>query len=265
MSGYHLCQVKKAKHPYYIESIGTNIYTIEELCFYLQQNIYLVDGSIMNEALCCWVRDELGLKRLGRKLAERLEEARKGSIAGFILPIFREIEYLSPDEYHKVQEQISSIEIQPEDLRRKMKADYLMKYGMYGNAIREYYQLLRERNPGKLGVQFYASVLDSMAAAYGRLFLFEEAADCLWQSYGIVRSAQTWNRYLSVLPLFLSKEAYRARLKELSVPRAQIDRIEMKNAGYLRAEIPKRRKELRPEEFLEQIKERYYKSACSRG
>ena len=243
MSGYHLCQVKKAKHPYYIESIGTNIYTIEELCFYLQQNIYLVDGSIMNEALCCWVRDELGLKRLGRKLAERLEEARKGSIAGFILPIFREIEYLSPDEYHKVQEQISSIEIQPEDLRRKMKADYLMKYGMYGNAIREYYQLLRERNPGKLGVQFYASVLDSMAAAYGR----------------------TWNRYLSVLPLFLSKEAYRARLKELSVPRAQIDRIEMKNAGYLRAEIPKRRKELRPEEFLEQIKERYYKSACSRG
>ena len=49
MSGHHLCQVRKAEHPYYIESISTNIYTIEELCFYLQQNIYLVDSSIMNE------------------------------------------------------------------------------------------------------------------------------------------------------------------------------------------------------------------------
>ena len=39
MSGYQLCQVRRAKHPYYIESISTNIYTIEELCFYLHQNI----------------------------------------------------------------------------------------------------------------------------------------------------------------------------------------------------------------------------------
>ena len=49
MSGYHLCQVKKAVHPYYIESISTNIFTIEELCFYLRENIYLIDETIMNE------------------------------------------------------------------------------------------------------------------------------------------------------------------------------------------------------------------------
>lgn len=263
MSGYHLCRVRKAEHPYYIESISTNIYTIEELCFYLQHNIYLVDVSIMNETLCDWVRDELGLKKLYRKLMERLEEARQGSIAGFILPIFKEISYLSPEEYRKVQDQISSIEIQPEDLRRKMKADYLMKYGMYGNAIREFYQILRERNPGNLGVQFYASVLNSMASAYGHLFLFEEAADCLWQSYGIVRSGKTWEKYLSVLPLFMDKEAYRKKLKELSVPRAQINKLEAENAGYIKAEVPKKLKELKPEEFLEEIKENYYKSACN--
>ena len=263
MSGYHLCQVRKAEHPYYIESISKNIYTIEELCFYLQQNIYLVDASIMNETLCDWVRDELGLKKLYRKLTERLEEARQGSIAGFILPIFKEISYLNPEEYRKVQEQISSIEIQPEDLRRKMKADYLLKYGMYGNAIREFYQILKERNPGNLGIQFYASVLDSMAAAYGHLFLFEEAADCLWQSYGIVRSSKTWEKYLSVLPLFMDKETYRRKLKELAVPRAQINKLEAKNAGYIKAEVPKKRKERKPEEFLEEMKENYCKSACN--
>ena len=47
MSGYVLCQVKKAERPYYIENISTNIYSIEELCFYLYNNIYLLDSTIL--------------------------------------------------------------------------------------------------------------------------------------------------------------------------------------------------------------------------
>ena len=45
MSGYILCQVKRAKNPYYISNISTNIYSIEELCYYLYHNIYLLDRS----------------------------------------------------------------------------------------------------------------------------------------------------------------------------------------------------------------------------
>ena len=51
MSGYILCQVKRAKLPYYIENISTNIYSIEELCFYFYHNIYLLDSTILNEEL----------------------------------------------------------------------------------------------------------------------------------------------------------------------------------------------------------------------
>ena len=47
MSGYILCQVKRAKLPYYIENISTNIYSIEELCFYFYHNIYLLDSTIL--------------------------------------------------------------------------------------------------------------------------------------------------------------------------------------------------------------------------
>ena len=71
---FDLCQVKKAEKPYYIESIGIHIYTIEELCFYLYENIYLIDQTIINEALCDWLRDELGLKKLYRQLYEQLEK-----------------------------------------------------------------------------------------------------------------------------------------------------------------------------------------------
>ena len=39
MSGYILCQTKKAEHPYFIENISMNIYSIEELCYYLYHNL----------------------------------------------------------------------------------------------------------------------------------------------------------------------------------------------------------------------------------
>ena len=61
MSGYILCQTEKAAVPYYIESISTNIYTLEELCYYLYHNLYLVDDTILNEGLCVWIEKELKL------------------------------------------------------------------------------------------------------------------------------------------------------------------------------------------------------------
>lgn len=62
MSGYILCQAKKAQTPYFIENISTNIYSLEELCYYLYHNLYLVDKTIVNEGLCGWIAEELSFR-----------------------------------------------------------------------------------------------------------------------------------------------------------------------------------------------------------
>ena len=48
MSSYYLCRTECAEKPFYIESIGRNIYSLEELCYYFSQYIYLIDESVMN-------------------------------------------------------------------------------------------------------------------------------------------------------------------------------------------------------------------------
>ena len=63
MSSYILCQIKRASLPFYIKNISMNIYSIEELCYYLYHNIYLLDETIINEHLCDWLKKELGLNR----------------------------------------------------------------------------------------------------------------------------------------------------------------------------------------------------------
>ena len=105
MSGYILCQVKRAKNPYYISNISTNIYSIEELCYYLYHNIYLLDETIINEQLLVWMKEELHLRRLYQRLYVLLEE--KKNIGEFILPIFKEINYLSHDQFREMNERLS--------------------------------------------------------------------------------------------------------------------------------------------------------------
>lgn len=262
MSGYQLCRSRRAVHPFYIESIDVNIYTIEELCFYFHQNLCLLDESVLNEKLCRWLGEELGLDRIGRRLQERLE-AQEG-LGPLILPIFKDMGYLSVEEYRVVQEQISRLEVQPEDIRRKTRADYLVNYGMYSRAVSVYQQILRERMPGRMGQQFYAAVQNNMAVAYARMFLFAEAAECLWKSYEMVHSNKVYRRYLAILPYYLSNEAYQERLEQLRVPKEQLESIEeekkrmleefdqkvlFQDAGY---------EEL--EDFLKKEKKKYHKS-----
>ena len=59
MGSLILCHRKKAKHPYEIARIHKRIYTIEELCYYFCNNLYLVDYTIVNRQLCDWLEEEL--------------------------------------------------------------------------------------------------------------------------------------------------------------------------------------------------------------
>ena len=158
MSGYILCQVKRAKNPYYISNISTNIYSIEELCYYLYHNIYLLDETIINEQLLVWMKEELHLRRLYQRLYVLLEE--KKNIGEFILPIFKEINYLSHDQFREMNERLKRFEEQPEIVRKKIKGDYLVDHEKYINAIQVYQETLKdtEENETNMGSQFTGSI-----------------------------------------------------------------------------------------------------------
>ena len=51
-----LCRFKTAETPYYLENYSVNIYSLEELCYCMEQNPYLIEESLF---------------RMGRKRTER--------------------------------------------------------------------------------------------------------------------------------------------------------------------------------------------------
>lgn len=218
MSEYYLCRTECAHRPFYIENIGKQIYSLEELCYYFSQYVYLIDESVVNPDVCRWIGEELGLVKLQNRLLRALENENP---AEFLFPIFQECGYLDKQELKYFQEQFAQILSEPEEVRRKMKADYLVEFGRYVIALQEYEKIVENRKNGKMGMQFYAAVLENMAAAYARLFEFEEAASCLWESYQVMKSKKVYEKYLRILPLFLSEKQYHQRLTQIRADRSQ--------------------------------------------
>ena len=136
MGSYILCPVKRAENPYYIESIGLNIYSIEELCYYICQNLPLLDATILNERLAEWFKEELKLRRLAQKLLQLVQK--EFTLGEFILPVLREINYLSNTEFRDLELKVKGLEEQPSPVRLKLKGDALVSHEKYIKAIEVY-------------------------------------------------------------------------------------------------------------------------------
>ena len=50
-----ICKYRRAKTPYFLEQAGLNMYSLEELAWFLYHNICLVDQGFFDERLCRWL------------------------------------------------------------------------------------------------------------------------------------------------------------------------------------------------------------------
>ena len=126
------------------------------------------------------------MQRLAFHLREKLKDAE--SIAELVPPVFREVRYLNAAEMYAVKEQIGKLE----EYRRRISAGRSVRICWSITACIPGGQPLPSDPAKPQSGENRASVLcraywSNMAGAYGRMFLFREAADCLWQSYEMVR------------------------------------------------------------------------------
>ena len=144
MSYVLLCKGNKALKPYYIEDIRKKIYTLEELCYYLYHNTVLCAEELVRFQLAHWIGHQLGFQDLSESLLRILEkEKRPEKIAS---QIFAYADYLTKQEREAVCEKIRRNSELSWNERKKMRADYYVLEKHYQDAIREYEDILLQRN-----------------------------------------------------------------------------------------------------------------------
>ena len=231
MGSIILCHKKKAKKPYEITRIHRKIYTIEELCYFLCNHLYLIDHTIMNDHLCEWLEEELELSELAESLRQHLEQY--GSMQQFVLTILAYSSMYTTAELSRVKEVLEKLINQKPVEKHKFKADNLLANGALKPAILIYQSILQNETDETVDKKFYGHVYACLGSAYGKMFLYEEAAKMYEAAFQICEEESLLKAYLYCCYRYLSEREYTALVNRSSIYRGidswmkgKIDQIE---------------------------------------
>lgn len=206
MGSLVLCHERHATHPYEITRIHCKIFTIEELCYYLCNNLYLIDYTIMNEQLCVWLDEELGMGTLAGQLRDVIRL--NGSIEKFVLTILKDSRIYREPEMIRIQNVLERLKNQKDIERQKYKGDNLLESGEIEEAILVYQAILNQEKDESVDAKFYGMIYAGLGAAYGRLFLYQESARMYDRAYQICEDPKLLKPYLYASYKYMSLEEY---------------------------------------------------------
>lgn len=207
-----VCVGDYAKTPYCIPGLEMNVYCMEELCYCLKENAFLLDLSLMNDGLLHWIEQECRLKELARALHPLVH--RQGSLSAFVVMIlnytgiYTQAEAAEVEQVLKQGAGLSRIE------KRKSQVDYLVKKKKYLSAIREYDNLtdkwreLEENGEPLPAVSCLSSILHNKGVALAGLMLYQRAAECFLAAYETDQDPDCYRDYLAAMRMLLSEEEY---------------------------------------------------------
>ena len=230
MGTYVLCHVKRAEKPFYLSEIRTNIFSIEELCYFLVNNLYLVDGEVFNEELCDWLEQELTLSRLSRTLRSRI--GKFAELQELVYPVIKEINYLTYEEMKKLNAAVQAYNAESPSVRMRKKGDMLFKHGILVSAIHVYQDVIARIEKAKPGKDLPESdfslipvLYHNLGCAFARLFQMEKAADCFYEVYRWTGSGEDLKTYMLAYRSIKTPLEYQNRLAELGTEKEVKDAI----------------------------------------
>lgn len=184
-----LCSHPIAAMPYYIDNISLNVYSLEELCYYIENHLYLIEADFMSEELCLWVEQELCDKKLAQSLREALHE--RESLSDFTELILRSCGYCSETSICHILSVLQEMQNKSVFECCKIRADRYMDSEKYVRAIQEYRNLLGMQEECKNNPVLEGNIRHNLGTAYARLFLFDEAAACFLNAYRLNQNRES--------------------------------------------------------------------------
>lgn len=201
-----------AATSYYIEDASLNVYSLEELSYYIYNNAYLLKPDFINEGLAVWIRDEIGDKRLSDEIINLLkDEAGLHILVGHIL---RNNGYLTKNEVKDCLDTIQSFEGRTTAEAKKLRADFLFKNNRIADAIIAYENLLEEEK--QMEDSLNGDILHNLGCAQSRLFFFEDAIYNFDRAYRLNRNPESL-KMLLISCMFYDKDILETMVKRYQV------------------------------------------------
>ncbi|WP_051208818.1 hypothetical protein [Butyrivibrio sp. WCD3002] len=204
MSAPLLCTGRYALRPYYLEKIGRRIYSIEELCYCIVQNAYMIDTDSFDMDLIDWIEMELGLKKLADEL--RTMVVHKCSAASFFGMIIDYVGYTTKEDYDKTVDILRGNAGMDVYEKRMARAEFLMKQGHVSQAFDEYETILK--NMPDLDVNVKARIEHNEGVLYAHLFMYDRAGEMFLKAYEDGGDEESYMCYLASKRMTMTEREY---------------------------------------------------------
>ena len=167
-----LCRGKKADTPLTVLQTGVKLYTAEELCYYIYNNIYLIGQDFIDDNLISFL-DETGEKELAERVRKLKETG--GSLAQIFVIILKTIDYYSVAEIEQLKGILNTLGKQSVCERLKARGDGYLNAGYYFASVRCYESIIKDYKGKDLLAADYAIVYHNLGTAYARMFMYDKA------------------------------------------------------------------------------------------
>lgn len=236
MGNYMLCRHPLSESPFHIESIHLNLYSLEELCFFLSNNLALSDEVIRNPELAGWLSDECGMSR-SIKEYEATTDA-EGHISNRLAWILGKSHYFTEMQLRKLKAKIDALDSMPQIHKQKQKADTLLKYGKYKRSIDCYDRVFKMDGILDEPADFRAVINYNMGVAYEKMFQSGKALECFLKSYACKEDAEYLEACLKAAYFDGGKEAFLNEAKELGADDDTVNKVLSEIEGIQPSEMP---------------------------
>ncbi len=195
MAGFILCRGKYAQKPYYISNMSINIYSMEELCYYIYNNIYLIGTDLIQPELIEYIDRELKEAELARQLEFLVNQ--NAGLSELVITILRYVDYYTEREIMALKDVIDRLDTQNAFERLKARADNFLNNRRYNSAIRNYELVVYGKADRTLPADFYGNAWHNMGTAYARMYHFSEASVCYRTAYELNQNEVSLKAYMS--------------------------------------------------------------------
>ena len=184
-----LCKNPRAKAPFYIENGKVNIYSLEELMYFVQSVRFVARDDFMKPEFIDWIENEIGMKELATMLREKLSAG--SGLKDFFLPIEAANGYLTTSELQILNVQLQKYDHMSGPEAKKFFADQLMHQGKYVQAMLAYRRLLGDSDVIAEQGHVAGDIWSNLGCAYAKMQDFGEAVECFARGFMLNHRMET--------------------------------------------------------------------------
>ena len=191
-----VCSSKQAETPFTFLNTKVEIYTYEELCFYIYNNTVLISKTALSDKLWDWIREELDMPQLADRLVGLANKTT--FVQDLLVEILNAGEYYTPEEVKTYAAAWQKYRKLSPLQREKLKADGYLGYRRFIRASIIYDSIIEQADEIQ-DKEFLGNVYHNRAVAAANNLDTDDAKMFFLKAYDLNNNQESLKGYFYVV------------------------------------------------------------------